>query len=303
MIAGEKDCWLIWCIEDIRVRDRSSVGDPRIVRLAVRGVEVVVHFAAESHVDRSILGPVTFIKTNVLGTQVLLEESLKQKVKRFHHVSTDEVFGALKLHSEDKFSEKTPYDPRSPYSASKAAADHLVRAYFHTFGLPITITNCSNNYGLYQFPEKLTPLVITNLLEGKKILIYGDGLNVRDWLYVEDHCRAIDLVLKRGKIGETYCVGGMTSDVSNLKKAKMICRLMKKNPRNWIELIKDRPGHDRRYAVDWRKIKRELGWQPKHDFKTYLKKTITWYQTNEWWWRPLKRRHGRYFQKQYGKKN
>jgi dTDP-glucose 4,6-dehydratase len=167
--------------------------------------------------------------------------------------------------------------------------------------LPVTITNCSNNFGPYQFPEKLIPLAITNLLEKKKVPIYGDGLYVRDWLYVEDHCRAIDLVIKKGKPGETYCVGGMTKDISNLEVVRKICRIMGKNFKDSIEFVKDRPGHDRRYAVDWRKIRKELGWQPKYDFESWLKKTVRWYQENEWWWRPLKERQKRYFKKQYGK--
>jgi len=246
-----------------------------------------VHFAAESHVDRSILEPAPFVTTNIVGAYVLLEQSLKAQVKKFHHVSTDEVFGALELDDPSKFNERTPYNPRSPYSASKAASDHLVRAYYHTFGLPITLTNCSNNFGPYQFPEKLIPLTITNILEGKKVPVYGDGLYVRDWLYVEDHCRAIEVVLTRGKIGETYCVGGLTTDISNLEVVKKILRLMDR-PESQIEFVKDRPGHDRRYAIDWTKIKTELGWQPQHDFDTWLAKTIEWYRENEAWWRRVK---------------
>lgn len=278
---------------------KGDICQPRVVQRAMKGVEVVVHFAAESHVDRSILDPAAFVMTNVVGTQVLLEAALKNKVKRFHHISTDEVFGALPLRSKKKFDENTPYHPHSPYSASKAASDHLVRAYATTFGLPVTITNCSNNYGPYQFPEKMISLAITNLIEGKKIPVYGDGLYVRDWLYVEDHCRAIDLVLKKGKVGETYCVGGMTRDISNIKVVKMICRLMGKKPEEWLEFVNDRPGHDRRYAVDWSKIKRELGWRPRYDFETYLKKTISWYQKNDWWWQPLKKKEKQYFKRQY----
>lgn len=280
---------------------KGDICDPKIVNEAMKGIDVVVHFAAESHVDRSILYPAEFVMTNVVGTQVLLDMAIKHKVKKFHHISTDEVFGALKLNTKEKFSETTPYDPRSPYSASKAASDHLVRAYYHTYKLPITITNCSNNYGPFQFPEKFIPLSITNLMEGKKIPIYGDGLYVRDWLYVEDHCRAIDLVLKRGKLGETYCVGGMTKDVPNMEVARKICRIMGKKPEEWIEHVRDRPGHDRRYAIDWSKIKEELGWQPLYDFDTYLKKTVEWYKKNEWWWKPLKERQKKYFKKQYGK--
>lgn len=282
---------------------RGDINEPKAVAKAMKGVDIVVHFAAESHVDRSILGPAVFVQTNVIGTQVLLDFALKQKVKRFHHVSTDEVFGALPFHSRKKFNENTPFAPSNPYSASKAASNYLVRAYFKTYGLPVTTTNTSNNYGPYQFPEKLIPLAITNLLEGKKIPIYGDGLYVRDWLYVEDHCRAIDLVLKKGKVGETYCVGGMTKDISNLEVIKKICRLMGKNPDEWIEFVKDRPGHDRRYAVDWRKIKRELGWKPKYNFDQWLKKTVEWYTTNQGWWKKVKSgEYQKYYRKQYGKR-
>ena len=263
------------------------------------GIDVVVHFAAESHVDRSILEAAPFITTNVVGTQVLLEAALKAKVKRFHHVSTDEVFGALSLDTLNKFHEATPYDPRSPYSASKAGSDHLVRAYYHTFGLPITITNCSNNYGPYQFPEKLIPLAITNLLEGKKVPIYGDGKYVRDWLYVDDHCRAIDAVITRGKIGETYCVGGLTEDMSNLAIIRNILTIMGKDESH-IVYVTDRPGHDRRYAVDWTKIQTELGWKPENDFNTWLTTTIHWYEKNEDWWKRVKNgTYKEYYAKQY----
>jgi len=281
---------------------KGNICDGKLVNKLMRGVEIVVHFAAESHVDRSILGPQVFIKTNIIGTQILLDAALRNQVKRFHYISTDEVFGTLPLKSKKKFNEKTTYDPHSPYAASKAAADHLVRAYFETYGLPTTITNCSNNFGPYQFPEKLLPLAITNLLEGKKIPIYGDGLYVRDWLYVEDHCRAIDLVLRKGKAGETYCVGGMTKDISNLEVIKKVCQIMKKDFQKSVEFVKDRPGHDRRYAVDWRKINKELGWKPRYNFDTYLKKTIDWYKKNVDWWKPLKERQKDYFKKQYAKK-
>lgn len=281
---------------------KGDICEPRVVKKAIKGVEVVVHFAAESHVDRSILGPAVFIKTNVIGTQVLLDLALKEKIKRFHHVSTDEVFGALPLKSKTKFNERTSYDPHSPYSASKAASDHLVRAYATTFGLPISITNCSNNFGPYQFPEKLIPLAITNLIEGKRVPIYGDGLYVRDWLYVEDHCRAIDLVLKKGKPGETYCVGGMTKDVPNIEAIRKICLIMGKDFKSSIEFVKDRPGHDRRYAVDWRKIKK-LGWKPRYDFDQWLEKTVKWYLKNKDWWQKVKSgRYKQYYRQQYGKK-
>lgn len=264
-----------------------------------RKIDLIVHFAAESHVDRSILDPAPFIKTNIEGTYVLLETALKNGKIRFHHISTDEVFGSLSLKSKEKFNEKTPYQPRSPYSASKASSDHLVRAYYITYRLPVTISNCSNNFGPYQFPEKLIPLAITNIIEGKKVPIYGDGLYVRDWLYVKDHCRAIDLIINKGKIGETYFIGGQTRDISNLEVVKKILRLMKKTEK-WINFIKDRPGHDRKYAIDWSKIKKELSWKPKYDFDTALKTTINWYQKNQDWWKKIKSgEYQKYYQKQY----
>lgn len=277
----------------------GDICDVQRVNEAMREVDIVVHFAAESHVDRSITEPASFIKTNVLGTQVLLDAALKNNVKKFHHVSTDEVFGSLSLESKEKFNENRKYDPRSPYSASKAGSDHLVNAYYHTFGLPITITNCSNNFGPYQFPEKLIPLAITNLLEDKKVPLYGDGLYVRDWLYVEDHCRAIDLVLSKGQIGETYCVGGMTDDINHLTLIKKILKLLGKNE-SYIKFVKDRPGHDRKYAVDWLKIKNELGWQPMHNFDEWLEKTVEWYKKNRRWWENIKSgEYKDYYEKQY----
>jgi len=278
---------------------KGDICDPKIVNKVMEGINIVVSFAAESHVDRSILNPAEFVMTNVVGTQVLLDATIQHKVEHFHHVSTDEVFGALKLDDPNKFSENTPPDPRSPYAASKAASDHLVRAYHITYGLPVTITNCSNNYGPFQFPEKLIPLTITNVLEGKKVPVYGDGFHVRDWLYVLDHCQAIDLIFKKGKVGETYCVGGLTEDINNLTVVKKILKILGKDE-SFIEFVKDRPGHDRKYALDWSKIREELSWQPKHDFDTYLKKTIEWYKKNEGWWKPLKERQRKYFKKQYG---
>ncbi len=266
---------------------QGDICNPVQVEKAMDGIDIVVHFAAESHVDRSIMTPATFVMTNVIGTEVLLDAALKNRAKKFHHVSTDEVFGSLNLTSSNKFNERTSYNPRSPYSASKAGSDHLVRAYHTTYGLPITITNCSNNFGPYQFPEKIIPLAITNLLEGKKIPIYGDGLYVRDWLYVEDHCRAIATVLQKGRAGETYCIGGLTQDINNLTVAKKILTLLGKDE-DMIEFVKDRPGHDRRYAIDWSKIKNELGWSPKHSFDEYLAKTVDWYKTHENWWKRLK---------------
>ncbi len=278
----------------------ADICDASLVNSAMQGVDTVVHFAAESHVDRSIMEPASFVMTNVIGTQVLLDAAVKNNVQKFHHVSTDEVFGQLELESNTKFDENTKYDPRSPYSASKAGSDHLVRAYYHTFGLPVTITNCGNNYGPYHFPEKLIPLAITNLIEGKKVPVYGDGLYVRDWVYAEDHCRAIDLVLAKGKVGETYCVGGMAEDVNNLEVAKKILSLLGKNE-DMIEFVKDRPGHDRRYAIDWSKIKNELGWEPLASFDERLQETVKWFQNNEDWWRKVKSgEYQKYYKEQYG---
>ena len=266
-------------------------------------IDTIVHFAAESHVDRSILYPDAFIKTNVEGTFSLLQAALKHHIKHFHHISTDEVFGSLPLGSEEKSTLKTCYDPRSPYSASKASSDHLVRAYGETYDLPYTITNCSNNYGPYQYPEKLFGLAITNLMAGKKVPVYGDGLNVRDWLYVEDHCRAIDLILEAGPTGKTYLIGGLTKDINNLEVVEKIIELMGKNPEEEIEWVKDRPGHDRRYAIDWSETQRELGWQPAVTFEEGLAKTIEFYQRNEAWWQPLKVAAQDFFQENYKKVN
>jgi len=281
---------------------KGDICDGRIVEKAMSGSDIVIHFAAESHVDRSIIGPQLFIKTNILGTQVLLDAALKAGIKRFHHVSTDEVFGALSDSGTDKFCEETPFRPNSPYSASKAGADCLVRAYFKTYGLPVSITNCSNNYGPYQFPEKLIPLFITNLMEGKKVPIYGDGKQVRDWLYVEDHCRAIDMIIHdKETIGETFCIGGMTKDIPNIEVAMKILKIMGMG-KEMIEYVEDRPGHDRRYSVDWKKIKTRLGWEPEHDFDTWLGKTIRWYKNNTRWWKPLKEKQASYFKKQYQKR-
>jgi dTDP-glucose 4,6-dehydratase len=255
-------------------------------------IDTLVHFAAESHVDRSILGPAPFIQTNVVGTFTLLEAVRAVwkgnfDGKRFHHVSTDEVFGSLGP-DDPPFCETTPYEPRSPYSASKAASDHLARAYFHTYGLPVTITNCSNNYGPYQFPEKLIPLMILNALEGKPLPIYGDGRQIRDWLYVEDHCEAIYRALKDGRPGETYNIGG-GNQPSNLDIVRQICTLLDEfQPagaphERLITHVPDRPGHDRRYAMDIRKIHRELGWSPRHDLTSGLRATVRWYLDHTDW--------------------
>ena len=260
--------------------------------------DLVVHFAAETHVDRSINNPEEFINTNIIGTYNLLDESLKywnknfvkENTFRFHHISTDEVYGDLK--KNEFFSEYTPYDPSSPYSASKASSDHLVRSWFRTFGLPITITNCSNNYGPYQYPEKLIPLMILNAIENKPLPIYGDGSQIRDWLHVDDHVRAIDLVLSKGKVGETYNVGGQ-NEKTNLDVVYTICDLLnelkiKKSSlqfsyRSLIEFVEDRPGHDKRYAIDNSKISKQLGWKQEESFESGLKKTIEWYLNNLSW--------------------
>jgi len=276
---------------------KGDICDGKLVGRLMKDVDTLVHFAAESHVDRSILDPSPFIKTNVLGTQVLLEAALKNKVKRFHHVSTDEVFGALPLNSKEKFKVDSPYNPRSPYSASKAAADHLVRAYQTTFGLPITITNSSNNFGPYQFPEKFIPLAITNALEDKKIPIYGDGLYVRDWLYVEDHTQAVELILKKGKVGKTYLVSA-SNEYPNIQVAKKILKILGKSD-SLLEFVKDRPGHDRRYALDAAELKK-LGFRPKYSFDDALKLTIDWYKKNKGWWQRIKNKeYLKYYDKQY----
>ena len=282
---------------------QGDIGDRALVRqlLEADHPRAIVHFAAESHVDRSIRGPEDFIRTNVDGTFALLEETraywsalpdAEGKRFRFLHVSTDEVYGSLGPH-DPPFSETTPYAPNSPYAASKAASDHLVRAYHHTYGLPTLTTNCSNNYGRFQFPEKLIPLMILNARDGKALPVYGDGMNVRDWLYVEDHCEAIATVLERGRPGETYNVGGW-NEKPNLEIVQTICDLVDeispragKSRRDLITFVKDRPGHDRRYAMNARKIERELGWKPKATFETGIRKTVRWYLENEAWVRDV----------------
>jgi dTDP-glucose 4,6-dehydratase len=265
--------------------------------LATHRPRAIVHFAAESHVDRSIHGPGAFIRTNVEGTFTLLEAARahwqglpadEKAAFRFHHVSTDEVYGSLSADAP-AFTETHPYEPNSPYSASKAASDHLVRAWFHTYGLPVLTTNCSNNYGPYHFPEKLIPLMIVNALAGKPLPVYGDGLNVRDWLYVTDHCSAIRAVLARGRVGETYNVGGW-NEMPNIEIVRTVCALLdelKPDPAGsysrLITFVKDRPGHDRRYAIDARKIERELGWRPAETFATGIRKTVQWYLDHPDW--------------------
>ena len=263
---------------------------------------VVMHLAAESHVDRSIDGPAAFMQTNIIGTYVLLQAALAywralpknaQSDFRFHHISTDEVFGSLE--AQGSFTEETAYDPRSPYSASKAASDHLVRSWNHTYGLPVLVTNCSNNYGPYHFPEKLIPLTIINGLEGMKLPVYGTGGNVRDWLYVEDHARALLAVVSAGQVGETYCVGGR-SERTNLDVVKTVCALLDElapstaigNREALIAFVTDRPGHDLRYAIDPTRICNELAWQPRESFESGLRKTVEWYLANRSWWQPIR---------------
>ncbi|MGI6374035.1 MAG: dTDP-glucose 4,6-dehydratase [Patescibacteria group bacterium] len=263
---------------------KGDIADPQIVATVIPGVELIVNFAAESHVDRSIEQSDEFIKTNVLGTQVLLEAARHNGLIRFHHISTDEVYGSLSL-DDAPFTEKTPYDPRSPYSASKASADHLVRAYYHTYGLPITISNCSNNYGPYQHPEKLIPRLITNLINGQQLPIYGQGSNVRDWIQVDDHSRGLEAIISRGRIGETYCLGG-GSEKTNLEIAKSILQLMGQGEER-LEYVTDRLGHDFRYAIDYTKAREELGWEPQIDLATGLAATVAWYQNNPAWWEKL----------------
>jgi len=278
---------------------KGNICDAGLVNDLVKDIDLLVHFAAESHVDRSILDSSDFIRTNVLGTHNLLEAAKNNGNIRFHHVSTDEVFGHLDL-NDPKFTETTPYDPRSPYSASKASSDHLVRAYFHTHKLPITISNCTNNYGPYQFPEKLIPLFTTNLIEGKKVPVYGKGGNIRDWIHVDDHNRGVEAIIKQGKIGETYCLGG-ENELSNLDITNDILNLMGFGE-EMIEYVEDRKGHDFRYAMDISKAKTELDWYPKIDFKTGLARTVEWYKTNQDWWQKIKSgEYKEYYQKQYGK--
>jgi dTDP-glucose 4,6-dehydratase len=306
-------------LEPVRSRPELTFvhGDIRTPGLAAgllrqHELNTIVHFAAESHVDRSIHGPDAFVDTNVDGTHALLkaarevwlEQDRGRSDVRFHHISTDEVYGSL-APSDPPFTERSPYSPNSPYAASKAAADHLVRAYHHTYGLPVTTSNCSNNYGPYQFPEKLISLMLVNLLEGKPLPVYGDGQNVRDWLYVEDHCRAIDRVLESGRVGETYNVGGR-NEWKNIDIVRLLCRLadqsfaadrslarrFPKSPaaigsscEELIAFVKDRPGHDRRYAIDATRIERDLGFCPRESFETGIQKTLAWYLANEGWWR------------------
>jgi len=265
---------------------KGRVEDGETVNNIMANIDAVVHFAAESHVDRSIVDATPFVMTNVRGTQVLLDAALKHKVQKFVHVSTDEVYGALG--AEGTFNEESSFRPRSPYAASKAAADLLAQAYFHTHHLPVCIVRPSNNYGPYQYPEKLIPLMVTNLLEGKRVPVYGKGENVRDWLFVLDNCSAIDLVLEKGKPGEAYNIGGKC-EKRNIEVVKTVLKIMSLGE-EWIEFVPDRPGHDFRYALDNSKIERELGWSPGTPFEEGIRQTVDWYLKHEDWWRPLKAR-------------
>lgn len=297
--AGNRDTLASLDGNDDHVFVHGDIGDRVLVErlLAEHRPDAIVNFAAESHVDRSIDGPGAFVQTNVVGTLALLEaardhwKSLEDRARegfRFLHVSTDEVYGSLG--DTGRFTEETPYAPNSPYSASKAASDHLVRAFHHTYGLPVLTTNCSNNYGPYQFPEKLIPLIIAKAIAGEPLPIYGDGKNVRDWLYVGDHCSAIRAVLQGGRVGEVYNVGG-DAEMQNIEVVNTICSLLdKRRPRedgkprdSQITYVRDRPGHDRRYAIDASKLKRELGWSPAHDFERGIAETVDWYLDNQPW--------------------
>ncbi|ALS25949.1 dTDP-glucose 4,6-dehydratase [Paenibacillus sp. 32O-W] len=274
------------------IADRTAI-EP----LFAEGIDAVVNLAAESHVDRSIMQPDLFVRTNVLGTQTLLELSRQYGVRKFVQVSTDEVYGTLG--DTGLFTEHTPLRPNSPYSASKAGADLLVRAYYETYGLPVNITRCSNNYGPYQFPEKLIPLMIHNAIQDKPLPVYGDGLNVRDWLYVEDHCRALDLVLRQGRDGEVYNIGGH-NERNNLQVVRTILAELNK-PESLIRFVADRPGHDRRYAIDASKIRKELGWTPQYDYESGIRATIRWYRDHtEWMERVISGDYRQYMAKQYG---
>ena len=280
---------------------KGDITNAELVEFVVQNysVDVIINFAAESHVDRSILGPSAFVKTNVIGTQVLLDVARKFDLELFIQISTDEVYGSLG--PEGKFTEQTPLLPNSPYAASKASADLICRAYFKTYKLPVIITRCSNNFGPYQFPEKLIPLMIINAINDKPLPVYGDGGNVRDWIYVVDHCRAIDLVLQKGKPGEIYNIGG-GNERKNIDVVNLILEKLGK-PKNLIKFVKDRPAHDRRYAMDWSKIKRELGWEPEFEFENALDETIKWYLENqEWWKRVISGEYQKYYETWYGER-
>ena len=261
---------------------KGDICDPDAVNKAMEGVDAVVHFAAESHVDRSIDDGSVFVRTNVLGTNTLLNCALQLDIKKFIHVSTDEVYGSIEKGS---FIEGDPLEPSSPYSSSKAGSDLLAMSYYITYGLPVSITRCTNNFGPYQYPEKLMPLFITNLMEGKKVPVYGTGLNIRDWIYVDDHCSGIDFVFNKGNSGEIYNIGG-GSELTNLEITHRILKMLGKDESS-IEFVEDRKGHDLRYSLDCTKLYK-MGWKPEYDFNTALESTVRWYQDNRWWWEPLK---------------
>lgn len=267
---------------------KGDIGDAIAVEAALVGVEAIVNFAAETHVDRSILAAADFVKTDVLGTLTLLEAVKKLQIKKYLHISTDEVYGSI---DEGSFTEESTLKPNSPYSASKAGGDLLVRSYFKTYGLPVIITRSSNNYGPFHYPEKIIPLFITNAIEGKKLPLYGDGKNVRDWLYVEDNCAAVDAVLRKGNLGEVYNIGG-GQEVDNATLTKLILKELGKKE-DLIEYVKDRPGHDRRYSIDCRKVKK-LGWQPRVAVQDGLKRTVAWYLENKAWWKKIKDKQAEY---------
>ncbi len=275
-------------LEDKIIFHQADISDEKAMDDLIQGKDLVVHFAAESHVDRSIADPSPFLRTNIMGTEVLARSSIKHRVKRFHHISTDEVFGTLGLGSSERFNEKTAYSPRSPYAASKASSDHLVRAYGETYGLPYTITNCSNNYGPYDSPGRVIPVFITNALKDKPLPIYGKGQAVRDYLFVSDHCTAIDLAIHNGQIGETYCVGG-AAQRSGIQVAEAILQALGK-PKELMQFVEDRPGHDMRYDIDPSYIAQKLGWKQSVSFEEGIAKTVAWYKTNAMWWEPYKER-------------
>jgi dTDP-glucose 4,6-dehydratase len=277
---------------------RGDIVDKALIEgLASRGIDAIINFAAESHVDRSIEDPRVFIETNVLGTQVLLEAARKHGIPRFVQISTDEVYGSLGRRGS--FKETSPLAPNSPYSASKTAADFLVRAYHKTYGLAAIVTRCSNNYGPYQFPEKLIPLMISNALEDKPLPIYGDGMNVRDWIYVEDHCRAIDLIMRKGKGGDVYNIGA-DNELPNIEIVKIILKRLNR-PESLIKFVKDRPGHDRRYAIDSTKLRNDLGWDVVYSFEDGINRTIRWYVENRQWWEKIKSgEYLSYYERMYG---
>ena len=261
---------------------KADVADYEAMVELTKDVDIVAHFAAETHVDRSIADPGPFLRSNIMGTDALARASVKNKVKRFHHVSTDEVFGTLELGSPEKFDEKTPYSPRSPYAASKASSDHIVRAYGESYGLPFTITNCSNNYGPYDSPGRIIPVFVTNALNDRPLTIYGNGQAVRDYLYVYDHCTAIDLAIHKGKVGETYCVGG-GAQRNGVEVADAILQSTRK-PESLKKFVEDRPGHDMRYDIDPSYIQKELGWKQSVSFEEGIQKTVEWYKENQGWW-------------------